>query len=256
MACFRYFCNGRLHSVSGESVPVPGHPPMRKVFPDLQREPSVFQFVPTAWSWHWMPLLKAWLHPLFSFPSVTCRHWWDPSEPSFLPAEQSQIFQSFLMEEILHSFIFVAGLLQSVYVSLALRTPALNTALQVRPRWCWAEGKDWSLPLPWCQYFSQYSPGCHWPPLHWEFPAGSHSAWCPPEFLLLSFQAAFQLGGPQHPLVPVVVRETCGWRWQACCQCHQLRTQIIKGPLCSTNMLQTPKLLLINLIATAVTQKC
>ena len=29
-------------------MPVPGHPYSEKVFPDVQREPPVFQFVPVA----------------------------------------------------------------------------------------------------------------------------------------------------------------------------------------------------------------
>jgi len=39
---------GRLHNVSGQPVPVLSHPHIKKVFPDVQREPSVFLFVPIA----------------------------------------------------------------------------------------------------------------------------------------------------------------------------------------------------------------
>ena len=30
------------------------------------------------WSWHWAPLKRAWLHPICTFPSSICTHWWDP----------------------------------------------------------------------------------------------------------------------------------------------------------------------------------
>jgi len=39
---------GRLHSLSGQPVPVLGHPHSKEVIPDVQREPAVFRFVPTA----------------------------------------------------------------------------------------------------------------------------------------------------------------------------------------------------------------
>ena len=38
----------RLHNLSGQPVPVLGHPHSEKVFPDVQEEPPVFQFVPIA----------------------------------------------------------------------------------------------------------------------------------------------------------------------------------------------------------------
>lgn len=42
-----YLRGGRLHNLSGHSGPMLGHPHSNKVFPDVQTEPSVFQFVPT-----------------------------------------------------------------------------------------------------------------------------------------------------------------------------------------------------------------
>jgi len=45
---FKYLQGWRLHNLSGQPVPVLSHPHSEKVFPDVQREPSVFQFVPIA----------------------------------------------------------------------------------------------------------------------------------------------------------------------------------------------------------------
>jgi len=45
---FGYLQGGRLHSLSGQAVPVLGHPHSEKVFPNVQREPPVFWFVPIA----------------------------------------------------------------------------------------------------------------------------------------------------------------------------------------------------------------
>jgi len=38
----------RLHNLSGQPIPVVGHPHNEKVFPDARKEPAVFQTVPTA----------------------------------------------------------------------------------------------------------------------------------------------------------------------------------------------------------------
>jgi len=45
---FEYLQGWRLHNISGQPVPVLGHPHSEKVFPDVQRQPPVFQFVPVA----------------------------------------------------------------------------------------------------------------------------------------------------------------------------------------------------------------
>jgi len=37
-----------IHHLSGQPVPVLSHPHSEKTFPDVHREPPVFQFVPTA----------------------------------------------------------------------------------------------------------------------------------------------------------------------------------------------------------------
>ena len=45
---FEYLQGWRIHSLPGQPVPVLGHSYSKKVFPNAQREPLVFQFVPTA----------------------------------------------------------------------------------------------------------------------------------------------------------------------------------------------------------------
>ena len=47
---FEYLQGWRLHNLPGQPVPVLSHPHSKKVFPDVQTEPPVFQFVPFA-SW-------------------------------------------------------------------------------------------------------------------------------------------------------------------------------------------------------------
>jgi len=55
-------------------------------------------------------------------------------EPSLLQAEQPQLFQSFLIEEVLYPLDHfcdpLLDLLQQVYVVLALWTPELDEVLQ------------------------------------------------------------------------------------------------------------------------------
>jgi len=43
-----YLQGRRLHSFPGQPVPALGHPHCDKVFPEVQRDPLVFQFVPIA----------------------------------------------------------------------------------------------------------------------------------------------------------------------------------------------------------------
>lgn len=46
---FEYLKGWTLHSLSGKLVPVLNHAHSKKVFPDVQTEFSVFQFVPIAY---------------------------------------------------------------------------------------------------------------------------------------------------------------------------------------------------------------
>ena len=45
---FEYLQGWRLRNLSGQRVPALSHPDSKKVFPDVQRKPPVFQFVPIA----------------------------------------------------------------------------------------------------------------------------------------------------------------------------------------------------------------
>ena len=47
-AAFEYHQGQRLYNVSGQSMPVLSNQRSEEVFPDVQKEPLVFQFVPTA----------------------------------------------------------------------------------------------------------------------------------------------------------------------------------------------------------------
>ncbi|KAK4806513.1 hypothetical protein QYF61_021349 [Mycteria americana] len=75
----------RPHNFPGQAVPVLSHPHSEKVFPDVQRVPPVFQFV-----------------PIVSFPVFICIIK-IPSEPSLLQAKLFQLSQPFLMGEMLQS---------------------------------------------------------------------------------------------------------------------------------------------------------
>jgi len=45
---FEHMQGGRLHHLPVQAVPVLSHPDSEKVFPGVQMEPAVFQFVPIA----------------------------------------------------------------------------------------------------------------------------------------------------------------------------------------------------------------
>jgi len=67
-------------------------------------------------------------------------------EPSLLQSEQPQLSQPVLVEEMFHLLDHVCGppldALQQVYGSPVLRTPHLDTLLQVRPHQSRVEGQD------------------------------------------------------------------------------------------------------------------
>ena len=59
-----YLQGWRLHNLPGQPVPVLGHPHSEKAFPDVHREPLVFQFVPIAcWPVTGHHLAQSSLHP-------------------------------------------------------------------------------------------------------------------------------------------------------------------------------------------------
>lgn len=64
-ALLQYFQGQRVHSLSGQPVPV-----QNKGFPDAQMEP-LSQFG--------LSLKSIWLHLLCTLPSGICTHWWDLS---------------------------------------------------------------------------------------------------------------------------------------------------------------------------------
>lgn len=97
---FEYLHSWRLHSLSGQPVPMPSHPYSQKVLPDVLTEPPVFHFMPFLLSLgtneNSPPLAS--LH----LSSGIYIHWWDPTQPSFLQTKQSQVSQPFCVGEMLH----------------------------------------------------------------------------------------------------------------------------------------------------------
>lgn len=45
---FEYLQGWRPHKLPGQPVPMLSHPHMKEVFPDTQKEPPMFESVPTA----------------------------------------------------------------------------------------------------------------------------------------------------------------------------------------------------------------
>ena len=82
----------RLHDLPGQPVPARGHPHSENVFPDIQMEPPVFQFVPTAPGPVTGHHCKEPSSILFA-PSLQVLICIDkiPPEPSLLQAEQSEL---------------------------------------------------------------------------------------------------------------------------------------------------------------------
>jgi len=99
-----YLHGYRLHGLSGKPVSMLSHLHSEKVFPDVQREPSVFQCMPTASgpaTGHHLsepgPGFFAPFIPVFTHIQI-------PLEPSsLLQTEQSQLFQPFLIGKVLQS---------------------------------------------------------------------------------------------------------------------------------------------------------
>lgn len=92
----------------------------------------VFQFVcvQCLWSCHRAPLKRAWLHVLCTFPSDICTDQWDPSWAFPTLAEQSQLSQPLLAEEMPQFLHYLSGglllkFIKCVHVSFALGNPEL-----------------------------------------------------------------------------------------------------------------------------------
>ena len=138
-------------------MPVLGHPHSKKSV-SWSSVPPMFQFVPIA-----------------SGP-VAGHHWKEPGSISFAPslqvfidiekiplsllqAEQFQLSQPFFIGEVLQHLHHLCGplldSLQSVHVSVVLRSPELDTALQVWPHQRWGEElrESWSCIFYWSLSF-------------------------------------------------------------------------------------------------------
>lgn len=112
---FEHLQGRTLHNLCGESVPLLSHPhnKKKKVFPDVQMEPSVFHFVPIASvTWHHWKEPDSNLHA----PSNSLQefeHVYNTSpQPWLLQTEKSQLSESFLIEEMFQSLLAKILLMQ------------------------------------------------------------------------------------------------------------------------------------------------
>lgn len=73
----------KVHNLPEKYVPVLSHCHRKKLFPDIQKEPPVFLFVPIApgpgTGHHW----RVWLQPLYNIPTGIYTPWWDPALSAF-----------------------------------------------------------------------------------------------------------------------------------------------------------------------------
>lgn len=122
---FEYLHSWRLHSLSGQPVPMPSHPYSQKVLPDVLTEPPVFHFMPFLLSLgtneNSPPLAS--LH----LSSGIYIHWWDPTQPSFLQTKQSQVSQPFCVGEMLHH-LSIPLTLEQMHASLGEPRAGHSTA--------------------------------------------------------------------------------------------------------------------------------
>ena len=202
---FPYLQVWRLHHLSGQSVPVLRHPHSEKVLTNVQSEPPVFQFVPLAscpgTGHHWEEPVSVLL--LSSFMYVLY-----PTLSRLFSRLESQLPQPFLRGGMLQSLHHLCGpsldSLQYVHLSPVLGTPALDPALQLWPHQCGVEGKD-HLPRP----AGNTPPDADQDPIDLLCSKGtmlSHlQLGVHQDPQVLSCQAAFQLGGPQHIFLHRVV---------------------------------------------------
>lgn len=123
---FEYHGGWRFHSLSGQPVPVLGHPHSKKVFPISQEKPPVFHFVPLLLAIPEKTQLQSLHPPVIHFHTLV-----RPPKHSLLQAELSQVSQPFLMRAVLQSLhhLCTAPLdcLQNIPVSVVLGIPELAT---------------------------------------------------------------------------------------------------------------------------------
>jgi len=110
-AAFEYLQGWRLHHLSGHPVPGLSHHHSVKVFPDVQREPPVSQFVPIA-----------------SCP-VTGHCWKEPGSVLCAPSLQLFVYVDevrlrLLISRCSNPFVILVDFLQSVPISLVLGEPS------------------------------------------------------------------------------------------------------------------------------------
>ena len=103
-AGLEYLQRRRLHNLPGQPVPGLRHPPREEVLPPVQTELPVPQFVPIApcpvAGHHWKEPGPVLLTRTLQIFRGICKI---PSQPSLLQAEQAQLPQPLLLEEMLQS---------------------------------------------------------------------------------------------------------------------------------------------------------
>lgn len=142
-------------NLSGQLVPVLGHPHSEEVCPDVQKEPLIFESLEPG------PLVLALdttekslalssLHSPFRYLYTLMN-----SHP-LGPLHSSQLSQPFLIAQMLQSLHHPCGpfldSLQYVHVSFILGGPYLDPALQMWHYQCWVDSKDY---LPWSAGFTE-----------------------------------------------------------------------------------------------------
>lgn len=143
---FEYLQEERTHNLSGQPVSVLSHLHSKELFPEVQREVSLFQFVLCC-----APLKKSLV------PSLYSPFRYLQTSP-LLQTEQYQISQPLLTVEVLQSFHHLCGPMldsfQQVQVSLGIGAPEPDTVI-----WVWsppmlsrAEGEH----LMTCQQYFAY----------------------------------------------------------------------------------------------------
>jgi len=136
---FRYFQGGGIHNFPEQPMPVLSHPDKKSVFPDIQTESPVFHCpLPLVLS---LGITEKSGSILFA-PSLQVFICIDEilTEPSVFQVKQSQPCQPFFVYQILQTLNHLDGpsleSLQEAHVSLVLRSPGLDTVLQVWPHQC------------------------------------------------------------------------------------------------------------------------
>lgn len=158
---FECLQGGRLQNLPWQPVPMLSHHHSKKVLPDVQMGPPVFQVLLIS-SGHLassIPVKTPWLHPLHSFCLGICTHCWNPTLILLFSRLNSPSSRSFLAGDMLQppphldhpllgplwhhktkENLKLDGIIKSkslqLHLSLVLGTPELDAVLQARP-WQW-----------------------------------------------------------------------------------------------------------------------